>query len=150
MRIANSITWVTVRHHSASLVMPNSYPAWRNFHFAHKNHYGFFFLHTLPSTIGFRLEYSLFYDIYLKVDQFAVKNCAVRLLSMMLTVKRFAEAQWVAKDPSFLHAGSEDSDQTGRMSRLIWVFAGRTFHFVGFVMRRLKYVGNNIKFPSNC
>ena len=46
-------------------------------------------------------------------------------------------AQWVAKDPSFLHADSEDSDQTGWMPRLIWVFAGRTFHFVGFVMRRL-------------
>ena len=47
-------------------------------------------------------------------------------------------AQWVAKDPSFLQVDSEDSDQTGRMSRLIWVFAGRTCHFVGFVMRRLK------------
>ena len=35
-------------------------------------------------------------------------------------------AQWVAKDPSFLHAHSEDSGQTGRMARLIWVFAGRT------------------------
>ena len=35
-------------------------------------------------------------------------------------------AQWVAKDPSFLHADSEDSDQTGRMPRLIRVFAGRT------------------------
>ena len=35
-------------------------------------------------------------------------------------------AQWVAKEPSFLHADSEDSDQTGRMPRLIWVFAGRT------------------------
>ena len=34
-------------------------------------------------------------------------------------------AQWVAKDPRFLHADSEDSDQTGRMPRLIWVFAGR-------------------------
>ena len=34
-------------------------------------------------------------------------------------------AQWVAKDPSFLHADSEDSDQTGRMPRLIWVFARR-------------------------
>ena len=33
--------------------------------------------------------------------------------------------QWVAKDPSFLHADSEDSDQTGRMPRLIWVFAGQ-------------------------
>ena len=35
-------------------------------------------------------------------------------------------AQWVAKDPSFLHADSEDSDQTGQMPRLIWIFAGRT------------------------
>ena len=33
---------------------------------------------------------------------------------------------WEAKDSSFLHAYSEDSDQTGRMPRLIWVFAGRT------------------------
>ena len=45
--------------------------------------------------------------------------------------------QWVAKDPSFLQADSEDSDQSGRMPRLIWVFAGCTCHFVGFVMRRL-------------
>ena len=35
-------------------------------------------------------------------------------------------AQWVAKDPSFRHVDSEDSDQTGRMPRLIWVFAERT------------------------
>ena len=35
-------------------------------------------------------------------------------------------AQWVAKDPRFLHADSKDSDQTGRTPRLIWVFAGRT------------------------
>ena len=42
-------------------------------------------------------------------------------------------AHWVAKDPSFLHADSEDSDQTGRIPRQIWVFAART-HFIGFVM----------------
>ena len=35
-------------------------------------------------------------------------------------------AKWVAKDPSFLRADSEDSDQTGRLPRLIWVFAGCT------------------------
>ena len=35
-------------------------------------------------------------------------------------------AQWVAKDPSFLHVHSKDSDQTGWMPRLIWVFAGHT------------------------
>ena len=52
-------------------------------------------------------------------------------------------AQWVVKDPRFFHADSEDSDQTGRMPRLIWVFAGRTCHFVGFVMRWLKWLCNN-------
>ena len=31
-------------------------------------------------------------------------------------------------------AYSEDFDQTGRMPRLIWFFAGHTCHFVGFVM----------------
>ena len=34
-------------------------------------------------------------------------------------------AHWVAKGPSFLHADSEDTVQTERMPRLIWVFAGR-------------------------
>ena len=33
-----------------------------------------------------------------------------------------------------LTVDSEDSDQTGRMPRLMWVFARRTCHFVGFVM----------------
>ena len=35
-------------------------------------------------------------------------------------------ASWVAKDPNFLHADSEDADQTWGMPRLIWVFAGHT------------------------
>ena len=52
-------------------------------------------------------------------------------------------AQWVAEDPMFLYADSEDSDQTGRMPRLIWVFAGRKGHFVGFVMRQLKWRCSN-------
>ena len=34
-------------------------------------------------------------------------------------------AQRVANDPSFLHADIEDSDQTGRMPRLILVVTGR-------------------------
>ena len=46
-------------------------------------------------------------------------------------------AQWVAKDPVLLHADSEDSDQ---MPRLIWVMAGRTGHFVGFVAWQLLYL----------
>ena len=45
-------------------------------------------------------------------------------------------AQWVAKDLNFLHADSEGSDQSGWMPRLIWVFAGCTCHYVGFVMRQ--------------
>ena len=44
----------------------------------------------------------------------------------------------IAKDPTFLLADSEVSDQTGRMPRLIWVFAECTCHFVGFVVLRLK------------
>ena len=39
-------------------------------------------------------------------------------------------AQWVVKDPSFLHADSEDSDQTGRLPRLILIFAGGTAIFL--------------------
>ena len=35
-------------------------------------------------------------------------------------------AQSVAKGPSFINAVCEDSDQSGWMPRLIWVFAGRT------------------------
>ena len=46
-------------------------------------------------------------------------------------------AHSVTRDSSFLHAYSEDSDQTGRIPSLIWVFAGRTCFFVGFVMHLL-------------
>ena len=48
--------------------------------------------------------------------------------------------KWEAKDPSILHADSEDSDQTERIPWLIWVFAGRTGHFVSFVILRLKFI----------
>ena len=38
--------------------------------------------------------------------------------------------QWVAKDPSFLHTNSEDSDQTGRMPRLTESLRGTCAIFV--------------------
>ena len=57
VRIENSVTRVTVRHHQACRVMPNSYPEWRNFHFLPNSHYGFFFLHTRPSSTAFKLCY---------------------------------------------------------------------------------------------
>ena len=41
-------------------------------------------------------------------------------------------AQWVANDPKLLHTDSEDSDQTGQIPKLIWIFAGHSGHFVGF------------------
>ena len=44
--------------------------------------------------------------------------------------------QWVAKGPSFLHADSKDSDQTGRTPRLICLRWAHT-HFLGFVTRWL-------------
>ena len=48
-------------------------------------------------------------------------------------------AQWEAKDPRFLHADSEDFDQTGRM--LTWAMAaGHTCHFVGFIMWQFSYL----------
>ena len=58
--------------------------------------------------------------------------------------------QWVAKDPSFLHADSEDSDETGRMARLIWVFAGHTLILLvlscrGSYSNALKFVNKLIK-----
>ena len=57
--------------------------------------------------------------------------------------------QWVVVDPRFLHAYSEDSDQTGWIPRLIWVFAGCTSHFVGFVMLQLIYV-NYVQQAGRC
>ena len=43
--------------------------------------------------------------------------------------------QWVAKDTSFLHADSEDSDRTGLMPRLMWVFAGCTLPLLVLLYR---------------
>ena len=51
--------------------------------------------------------------------------------------------QWVAKDPSFLHADSEDSDQIGWMPRLIWVFAGCTATLLFF-----SWGGSNVFFSE--
>ena len=44
----------------------------------------------------------------------------------------------------------EDYDLTGRMPRLIWVFAGRKDHFVGLVMRRLIYFKRAFAFKLKC
>ena len=76
--------------------------------------------------------------------------CAQRRLSLAWASAEQSSlcAQEVVKDPMFLHADSEDSAQTGRMPRLTWVFAERTGHFVGFVMRRLKSNGTHVRFTE--
>ena len=51
-------------------MMPNSYPSDGIFNLQLKNHYGFFLLHTLPSTIVFRLEYVLLYQFYAVITIF--------------------------------------------------------------------------------
>ena len=65
------------------------------------------------------------YDKTNKVSVLAVKT-QISLGIRPVWSESLLCAQWVAKDPSFLHVDSEDSDQTGRMHRLIWVFAGCT------------------------
>ena len=117
--IKNSVTKTTVRHHSASLVMPNSYPEWRNFHFEPNNHYRFFFFHTLLSTIAFRLECMLFYQIYTKITTFSIKRCSVRFGSYLrrwhvwrkidinLTSRRQNDVK--ASELSFRHHARESS-----------------------------------------
>ena len=54
-------------------------------------------------------------------------------------------AQWVAKDPSFLHVDSEDSDETGRMPMANLSLGWAHTDFVGFVMSRLIYHTQNHK-----
>ena len=72
VRIENSVARITVQHYSASLMMPNSYPEWQDFHFTLNNHCRFFFLHTLPSTcilIGYTC-----YQLMLKYLHFSVQK----------------------------------------------------------------------------
>ena len=53
--------------------------------------------------------------------------------------------QWEARNLMLLHADSDVSDQTGRVSKLIHVFAGRTCNFVDCVMLRHNWLANSAK-----
>ena len=61
---------------------------------------------------------------------------------------RLRSAWWKLGSLGTHWAHSNESDQTGRTLRLIWVFAGRTCHFVGFVMRWLNYKFEILMFHS--
>ena len=45
---------------------------------------------------------------------------------------------------------SEDSDQTGRTPRLIWVFTGRTCHFVGWFCNEVAQIAASLALLSGC
>ena len=60
---------------------------------------------------------------------FAVRMKTAWVLSYPLSAQRKLCSDWA----------DAQADPTGRMPRLIWVFAGRTDHFVGFVVLRLKW-----------
>ena len=56
----------------------------------------------------------------------------------------FSLSAWRKLWPLATHwAHMKDSDETGRMPTLIWVFAGRTDYFVSFVAGRFKWKNNN-------
>ena len=48
-------------------------------------------------------------------------------------------AFWIANDAKFLQTDNEDSNQTARMRRLIWIFVGRTCQKVRFLTMRHIY-----------
>ena len=79
--------------------------------------------------------------------QFSFGPCFFNLAHTLARTKNEPEGT-LAKDLSFPHVDSKDSDQTGQMPRLICVFAGRTCHFVGLVVRRLKYMCNKMNVIS--
>ena len=62
-----------------------------NFQFAPNNHYGFFFLNTLPLTIAIRRDCVLFYKFYAEINNyfFSIKN-AVKSTDWFTCLKSWA------------------------------------------------------------
>ena len=96
-----------------------------------------------PPTLYQSKLYFTFYNLNFSFPQFHNKNqqndmCAQRRLRSACAPSHLC-TQRIAKDPGLLRADSEDSDQTGQLPRLIWVFTGHTSYFVGFVILCLVY-----------
>ena len=98
-----------------------------------------FLRYPLISSLSVPLKSLLFYGWYLsclmtKPTKWSVRPAKTRISLGIRPVwsESLQCAQCVAEDPVFLHVGSGDSDQIGRIPRLIWVFAGCTDHSVGF------------------
>ena len=75
---------------------------------------------TIPWGLGLPwLQMTGASEVIIEPPHDKTNNVPVRPAKTQISLGAF----WVAKDPSFLQADSEDSDQTGRMPRLIWVIA---------------------------
>ena len=61
------------------------------------------------------------------------------MCSLLLSLVTPNDVQSVASHSKNIQATSKGSDQTARMHRLVWAFAGRIYHIVGNLMPRLKY-----------
>ena len=62
-------------------------------------------------------------------DQTAHSRSLIRIFTVRIRIDKGAK---------FLHADNEDSEQAARMRRLIWVFVGRTWQKVHFLILRIK------------
>ena len=62
----------------------------------------------------------------------------VRVVTIQISMRIRAVLWESLLGAKFLHADNEDSDQTARMRRLIWVFVGRIYQKVRFITLRLK------------
>ena len=80
------------------------------------------------------------------IPQQISRNVSVILAHILPAKINIWAASWQNQQNSMARVLSEysrsawafaQSDQTGQMPRLTWVFTGRTCHFVGFVMRQL-------------
>ena len=111
--------------HSASLVMPNSYPS-----------NGIVNQHLITIKNSYNISRSM-----TKLTKWHVRPAKTQIsLGIRPVWSGSSLSAWRNLWPSANHwAHREGSDQTGRMPRLLWVFAGCTCHFVDFVMRQLIY-----------
>ena len=87
-----------------------------------------------PGRVTAQIQFPIFKLRHEKTNKMSVRPAKTQISLGIRPVWSESSlcAQWVDKDSSFLHADSEDSDQTGRMPRLIWVFAGRTLILLVF------------------
>ena len=84
VQIENSVTRVTVRHHTA---IPSD-----GIFSSHRTTSIDSFSCTLPSTIVFKLGYALFYQFYAEISTFSIKKCSIRSTSTT-TFRRHARGR---------------------------------------------------------